>query len=106
MPTTHQSDRRQAGSHHASDPLTSTAAGASTRELFAARRALTHYGNLLNQAVAALNSGADVPYLDDAIDRALTTRDRVDEAVQQFIALIDPSGPQPRPARGQYGEAA
>jgi hypothetical protein len=76
------------------------------QELFAARRALTQYGNLLNQAVAALNSGADVPYLDDAIDRALTTRDRVVEAVQRFIALIDPSGPQPRPARGQYGEAA
>lgn len=100
----------QAGLAAARDLTGVTAAIADNRhvlqELFAARRALTQYGNLLNQAVAVLNSGADVPYLDDAIDRALTTRDRVDEAVQRFIALIDPSGPQPRPARGQYGEAA
>ncbi|MEU1164984.1 hypothetical protein ABZ372_32410 [Streptomyces sp. NPDC005921] len=99
----------QSGLAAARDLTGVTAAIADNRhvlqELFAARRALTQYGNLLNQAVAALNSGADVPYLDDAIDWALATRDRVDEAVQQFIALIDPSSPQPQPTRGQYGEA-
>ncbi|MDO0935001.1 mobilization protein [Streptomyces sp. DG2A-72] len=100
----------QSGLAAARDLTGVTAAIADNRhvlqELFAARRALTQYGNLLNQAAAALNSDADVPYLNDVIDQVSTTRDRVDEAVQRFIALIDPSSPQPRSARSQYGEAA
>ncbi|MET7779752.1 hypothetical protein ABZU94_18200 [Streptomyces mirabilis] len=100
----------QSGLAAARDLTGVTAAIADNRhvlqELFAARRALTQYGNLLNQAVAALNAGAEVPYLDDAIERTATTRNRVDEAVQRFIALIDPSSPQPRSRRDQYGEAA
>ncbi|MFF7980180.1 hypothetical protein ACFZDK_13770 [Streptomyces sp. NPDC007901] len=100
----------QSGLAAARDLTGVTAAIADNRhvlqELFAARRALTQYGNLLNQAVAALNSDADVPHLKDLIGRVSHTRDRTDEAVRRFIALIDPSGSDPRPTRNQYGEAA
>ncbi|MFG2719700.1 mobilization protein [Streptomyces sp. NPDC048416] len=77
-------------------------------ELFAARRALTQGGNLLNQSAKALNSGGQSPRLDDDIDLMLATRTRVDAAIELFIAAIEGRSPQgqPHPARDQFGEAA
>ncbi|WP_226600134.1 plasmid mobilization protein [Streptomyces violascens] len=77
-------------------------------ELFAARRALTQGGNLLNQTAKALHSGRQPTHLDDDIDRMLATRARVDDAIELFIAAIEGGNPptQPHSARDQFGEAA
>ncbi|PJN03765.1 hypothetical protein CG740_04990 [Streptomyces sp. CB01201] len=77
-------------------------------ELFAARRALTQGGNLLNQTAKALNFGGQPTQLDDDVDRMLATRTRVDTAIELFIAALEGGSPptQPHPARDQFDEAA
>ncbi|MFE0055361.1 plasmid mobilization protein [Streptomyces sp. NPDC059003] len=54
--------------------------------LFDSRRRLGWAGSNLNQAVKALNSGADAPQLESAISAVRAAADRVQEAVSQLIA--------------------
>ncbi|MBM7167095.1 mobilization protein [Streptomyces sp. G44] len=54
--------------------------------LFDSRRRLGWAGSNLNQAVKALNSGADAPQLESAIAAVRAAADRVHEAVTQLIA--------------------
>ncbi|WP_253917166.1 hypothetical protein [Streptomyces sp. MNP-20] len=54
--------------------------------LFDSRRRLGWAGSNLNQAVKALNSGAEAPHLDAAITAVRTAADRVHEATVQLIA--------------------
>lgn len=54
--------------------------------LFDSRRRLGWAGSNLNQAVKALNSGADAPQLESAIAAVRAAADRVHEAVSQLIA--------------------
>ncbi|MFI6012475.1 hypothetical protein ACIBAG_27265 [Streptomyces sp. NPDC051243] len=54
--------------------------------LFDSRRRLGWAGSNLNQAVKALNSGADAPQLETAIAAVRAAADRVHEAVSQLIA--------------------
>ncbi|WP_446038030.1 plasmid mobilization protein [Streptomyces sp. SID1121] len=62
---------------------------ADTREvitaLFDMRRRLGWAGSNLNQAVKALNSGAEAPHLDEAITAVRLAADRVHEAASQLI---------------------
>lgn len=54
--------------------------------LFDSRRRLGWAGSNLNQAVKALNSGADAPQLESAISAVRAAADRAHEAVSQLIA--------------------
>ncbi len=54
--------------------------------LFDTRRRLGWAGSNLNQAVKALNSGAEVPQLDTVIAAVRTAADRVHEAASRVIA--------------------
>ena len=50
------------------------------QELMTATAQLARVGNNLNQAVRALNSGGQAPYLDEAVARVIRTTDRVEAA--------------------------
>ncbi|PZT70417.1 mobilization protein [Streptomyces sp. SW4] len=54
--------------------------------LFDSRRRLGWAGSNLNQAVKALNSGAEAPQLEAAITAVRAAADRVHEAAAQLIA--------------------
>ncbi|MCC3771351.1 mobilization protein [Streptomyces sp. UNOC14_S4] len=53
--------------------------------LFESRRRLGWAGSNLNQAVKALNSGAEAPHLDEAVAAVHRAADRVYEATSQLL---------------------
>ncbi|MBC9714345.1 plasmid mobilization relaxosome protein MobC [Streptomyces sp. TRM66268-LWL] len=55
-------------------------------ELFAARRHLGRIHGLFNQAVKALNSGADVPHLDAAARIVAGAASRMEDAADALLA--------------------